>query len=366
MNFDKTFLKKLLLKVTARKRPANAREFYWTCIKDTGYSEPRDYSDYPDYQDYPENNSDYSSDSDEDPYSVFKRVSSRSSGSSGSRASEYYEAPGVLGVSESQQMSISDQYGFNRTFIEPLSNNLTTSSGNRLSEINTWINVSQEETELKKVIEKIDQALNSLGLSDQVNIRRFAVNMYWNIMLYYKKNTLGLSQNKGNLKNGYITLVIYYSLNYFKRNVGIEQVVRVTPDSRLNYIPKAKKNIKQIFLKSPNYSFLNAEFSENISSECNNLIKILPNNIQVIINKIIEHLGSTTNIAAVIYYVTSVPLSKGGILQKRLVLENNKKITTEFLINKCGKIAPATLSKIVNNIINFYNNNPLIKAELMN
>jgi hypothetical protein len=263
-------------------------------------------------------------------------------------------------------MSISDQYGFNRTFIEPLSNNLTTSSGNRLSEINTWISVSQEETELKKVIEKIDQALNSLGLSDQVNIRRFAVNMYWNIMLYYKKNTLGLSQNKGNLKNGYITLVIYYSLNYFKRNVGIEQIVRVTPDSRLNYIPKAKKNIKQIFLKSPNYSFLNTEFSENISSECNNLIKILPNNIQVIINKINEHLSNNTNIAAIIYYVTSVPLSKGGILQKRLVLENNKKITTEFLINKCGKIAPATLSKIVNNIINFYNNNPLIKAELMN
>ena len=359
---EKQLYKNLLKKATFRKKDYVAREYYWNCIKNTGYS--LNENEYP--LNPPENNSNYES---EDPYDVFKTMEGRTPVQANKPEYTEYSSRENVGVAESRQMYMADEYGFNRTFIEPLDNNGITSSGNRLSELDTWINVSSEETEFKKIVKLIEEVLNVLNTSENLLIRKFAMNMYWNILQYYKTNTLKLPLNKGNLRLGYIVLVIYYAFVYFKKPISTESIIRVVPNSRINYIPDAKKYIKQIFLKSPNYSFLNAEFSENISSECNNLIKTLPNNIQVIINKINEHFGSTgttIHIAAVIYYVTSVPLSKGGILQKRLVLENNKKITTEFLINKCGKIAPATLSKIVNNIINFYNNNPLIKAELMN
>ena len=138
MDFDKEFLSRLLKKATLRKSPARAREFYWDCIKNLGYSDQPVLVDYSEIEE------------PEDPYAVFKQMESGTQDTLPMNR-EYYSPP-VLGVAESQQMSISDQYGFNRTFIGPLESSFTTSSGNRLSEINKWINVSNEETELKKVI----------------------------------------------------------------------------------------------------------------------------------------------------------------------------------------------------------------------
>jgi len=358
MDFDKEFLSRLLKKATVRKSPARAREFYWDCIKNLGYSNQPVLTDYPEI--------DYSE--PEDPYAVFKQMESNAPLVPNR---EYYSPP-VLGVAESQQMSISDQYGFNRTFIGPLESSFTTSSGNRLSEINKWINVSNEETELKKVIEIIDQVLNGLGLSELLNIRRLSINMYWNIMQYYKTNSLGLTINKGSLKLGYITMVIYYSLVYFKRNVTTESIVRFIPDASISYLPRAKKNIMLIFKESPNYSFILGTNTNNNT----NIIGVLPPNVQRIINKVKNDLSqsiqtplSNIQIAACIYFVTSVPLSKGGIFQTRLRITdgNNSeiKITTRLLMDKYGNFAPATLTKNVNAIITFYKNNPDLKNELL-
>jgi len=365
MDFDKEFLSRLLKKATLRKSPARAREFYWDCIKTLGYS------DQPVFREYSE------IEESEDPYDVFKQMESGTTDTQTLPMNREYYAPPVLGVAEGQQMSVSDQYGFNRTFIGPLDSSFTTSSGNRLSEINNWINVSNEETELKRVIEIIDQVLNGLGLSELLNIRRFSINMYWNIMQYYKTNSLGLTINKGTLKLGYITMVIYYSLVYFKKNFTIESIVRFIPDANISYVPRAKKNIMLIFRESPNYSFIlgnNSEFSEN-SGTCNKIIEMLPPNVQRIINKVKNDLSeniqrplSNIQIAACIYFVTSVPSGKGGIFQTRLkVIDNNNseiKITTEFLMSRCGNFAPATLTKNVNAIISFYKNNPDLKNEL--
>ena len=359
MDFDKQFLSRLLKKATLRKSPARAREFYWDCIKNLGYSNQPVFTDYSEIEE------------PEDPYAVFKQMESNAPLVSNR---EYYSPP-VLGVAESQQMSISDQYGFNRTFIGPLESSFTTSSGNRLSEINKWINVSNEETELKKVIEIIDQVLNGLGLSELLNIRRLSINMYWNIMQYYKTNSLGLTINKGSLKLGYITMVIYYSLVYFKRNVTTESIVRFIPDASISYLPRAKKNIMLIFRESPNYSFIYSEFSENFGT-CNKIIGLFPPNVQRIINKVKNDLSqniqrplSNIQIAACIYFVTSVPMSKGGIFQTRLRIINSSnseiKITTDFLMDRCGNFAPATLTKNVNAIITFYKDNPDLKNELL-
>lgn len=78
---------------------------------------------------------------------------------------------------------------------------------------------------------------------------------------------------------------------------------------------------------------------------------------------------SNIQIAACIYFVTSIPMSKGGIFQTRLRIINSSnseiKITTQFLMDKCGNFAPATLTKNVNAIITFYKNNPDLKNELV-
>jgi len=349
-SITKDFLKQLLLKQTARKSPAKAREFYWNCIVSSGYSAERESTEDQEYD-------------EDDPYSIFQlqNVSVQQGGNV-----DYYSQK-TLGVTESQQMSISDQYGFNRTFIAPLDNNAVTSSGNRLSELNTWISVSPEETQLKKVAEIIDEVLNGLRLNESTNVRRLAINMYWNIMQYYSTNSLNLSINKGYLKIGYITLVIYYALKYFKYSINIESVVKLVPDARLSYIPKAKKNIQLIFKESPNYSFVNSEFLEN--SACDNITKLLPNNINVLIenvkrdlieSRIFNYPLSTIQNAACIYYVTSVPLNKGGKLQKRLEITDpvtlqTTKITIEYLASKCGgNFTSPTLAKYVSSIINYY------------
>jgi hypothetical protein len=130
-----------------------------------------------------------------------------------------------------------------------------------------------------------------------------------------------------------------------------------------------------IFRESPNYSFLYSEFSENYGT-CNKIIETLPNNVQRIINKVkndfsqnIQRPLSNVQIAACIYFVTSVPMSKGGIFQTRLkVVDGNNseiKITTGLLMEKCGNFASATLTKNVNAVITFYKNNPDLKNELV-
>ena len=224
---EKQLYKNLLKKATFRKKDYVAREYYWNCIKNTGYS--LNENEYP--LNLPENNSNYES---EDPYDVFKTMEGRTPVQANKPEYTEYSSRENVGVAESRQMYMADEYGFNRTFIEPLDNNGITSSGNRLSELDTWINVSSEETEFKKIVKLIEEVLNVLNTSENLLIRKFAMNMYWNILQYYKTNTLKLPLNKGNLRLGYIVLVIYYAFVYFKKPISTESIIRVVPNSRIN------------------------------------------------------------------------------------------------------------------------------------
>jgi hypothetical protein len=115
---------------------------------------------------------------------------------------------------------------------------------------------------LKKVGEIIENSLNALKVYDNPNIFKTALNMYYNIMEYYKTNTLRLNVNKGNLKKGYILLCIYYSLMYYKQLISKEKLVRSIPDYNISYLPIANKNILRIFENVHGYEFMFAQDQE--------------------------------------------------------------------------------------------------------
>jgi hypothetical protein len=375
--FTDSFIRTQLLNSTKRMIPKNARLFYWNCIQSTGYSDQNRDS-------IPEDSQDSDSD-DSDEYKYFEKPKSISIERCSVCQTELtpgkdcmycsmYNTP--VGYQESQQMSPSSIFGFNRTFIGPMSDS-TTNSGNRLSEIQKWVTISPEESELKVISDQIDYAINALGLSDQDKIRKTAINMYWNIMKYYSSgNILLLPINKGNLKKGYIAMVVWYSLEYYGKNVSRDRLIRVIPDSRLSFLPDAEKNILIIFKNAPGYEFL---FNPREYSNLCNFVGILPDNIVNKINQvktdminanIFERVPSKIQIAACIYYVSSILYGKGGILQKRLEIiipqsGLKSKITIQLLSDNCGPFAAATLAKITDNIVNFYGKNSILRNNLI-
>jgi hypothetical protein len=70
-------------------------------------------------------------------------------------------------------------------------------------------------------------------------------------------------------------------------------------------------------------------------------------------------------IAACIYFVTSLSISKGGISQKRKMVSINgiqKNITIQMLEERCRGFSGATLSKTVDLIVGFYSTNPRLRT----
>ena len=118
--FTNEFYKTLLKNATRRKKDANARLFYWNCIKDFGYSADSNLQD---------SGSDQNSETEEDLYSYFnipKNISERCIVCNSEilpnkecavckEYSQGYSRP--VGFQESQNMTSSNIYGFNRTFI---------------------------------------------------------------------------------------------------------------------------------------------------------------------------------------------------------------------------------------------------------
>lgn len=352
------FMKNLLLNKTSRKRFANAQKFYWDCIFQHGYSEStsREYSDS-------EQESEF-----EDEYSQFKQMC-KSCGSEVSlgkecklcnKVTDYSDYKSeVLGFQESQHIRAGNIYGFNRTFIGPYDDSVT-GTGNRLSEIQRWVTVDPQETELKKISEIFEDSINAMGLSENESILRTAVNMYFNIMNYYDSNPLKLPSLRGDLKKGYIILCLYYSMLANKLNISIERIVRFIPDARLSYIPKANEYILKIFENAQGYSFLSKNDEPAVIRTLCGLINILPKNVIKNINKVKMDMSevfgevlSPIQIAACIYYITttiapkrlSIVIPETGVVSK---------ITVDFLSSKCGSFSAGTLAKNVRMIENFY------------
>jgi hypothetical protein len=361
--FTNDFIKNQLLQATSRKRFFNAKKFYWDCILSYG-------DKYYDSKLKPESESD----TEEDLYRFFEQpeeetvqkfcesCGSKLNPDEGCKICNLYASSIPLGYKESENITKGNIYGFNRTFIGPLGD-ASTKSGNRLSELQTWVTADPKEMELKAVSEIIEGSLEFLGLGDSEQIRKTAINMYFNIMGYYSAgNELHLGANKGDLKKGYILYCIYFSLVYNKKQISIEKVLRSIRESRSSYLPQAKENILKIFQNVPGYEFLVISQEPLYVTNLCNLMNLLPRNIITSIIKVKNDLiGSglfpnelnSVQIAACIYYVCN------DMQQKRLEIilpETGKtsKITQSLLSSKCGSFAPATLTKQVNIIHSFY------------
>jgi hypothetical protein len=369
--FSNEFMKTLLLNKTKRQRFANAQKFYWNCIRDNGYSDLQ--------QDQSTNES-----SDElDEYSDFipketdtidkfcERCNSELSSSQQCKICNIYSSflsnkniarTTAPGFQESQNATSVNVYGFNRTFIGPYDDS-STKSGNRLSEIQTWVTVEPKEMELKKVHDIFESSLNGLGIGDNDRVLKTAVNMYFNLLTYYESNELDLPSMRGDLKRGYIILCLYYALIANKINISRERLIRFIPDARLSYLPKADIYIHKIFENAPGYSFLISGSEPIVVTNLCGLISSLPKSIVRDIQKVKKDLYETfgkvfsgIQIAACIYYVCS------KIQQKRLTItvpETGKqsKITVE-LLSRCGSFSPGTLAKNVKVIEDFYIRHP--------
>ena len=170
------------------------------------------------------------------------------------------------------------------------------------------------------------------------------MNYYIDILSYYKENPDNLKSIHGSLKKGYIALCVYYALLYIKINITKESLVEYFRYS-LSDLFEANKNMKRILKLPPTKNielcgmknFLNENFETGVI-----------NQIQKIIGDL--SLSNPKYIAAAVYYVTSVPISKGGIYSKKLKTKNGDYLTLEFISTFC-KVVPSTISSAVKEII---------------
>ena len=361
--FSNEFMKTLLLNKTKRQRFANAQRFYWSCIRDQGYSvnsiEQIEYNEY---------SSPGISDNEE---TLCERCSSQLISGEQCKICGIYssflsnvniEKRTAPGFQESQNISAGNIYGFNRTFIGPYDDS-STKAGNRLSEIQSWVTVDPKEMELKKIYDIFESSLNGIGIGDNDRVLKTAVNMYFNLLSYYESNDLGLPSMRGDLKRGYIILCLYYALVANKINISRERLIRFIPGARLSYLPKADTYIHKIFENAPGYSFLISETEPIVVTNLCGLISSLPKSIVRDIEKVKRDLSQTfgkvfsgIQIAACIYYVCS------KLQQKRITItipESGKqsKVTVE-LLSRCGSFSPGTLAKNVKVIEDFYMTHP--------
>ena len=107
--------------------------------------------------------------------------------------------------------------------------------------------ITYEETELGKVNEIMDTALNEMfkeNFSINVeSIKNVSMNYYLDILEYYKTNLDSLKKNYGSLKKGYIALCVYYAI---ASPIDKESLARYFKYPISDFF-EAEKNMKIIF-----------------------------------------------------------------------------------------------------------------------
>jgi hypothetical protein len=211
--------------------------------------------------------------------------------------------------------------------------------------------ITYAETEMGKISEIMDTALNEMfkeNFSINVEfIKNTAMNYYIDILDYYRTNKDSFKKNYGSLKKGYIAMCVYYAI---PGAIDKETLARYFKYSVSDFF-EAKKNMKIIFKNKLQKKPL----------ELCGMKKVLLENFDISvlesIQKVIEEIPvkNQKNIAAAIYFVTSIPIAKGGIYPKKLKLKNGDYLTLDFISKFC-KIVPSTISSAKDEIIFFYKN----------
>jgi len=230
---------------------------------------------------------------------------------------------------------------FTQIFIEP---------GTKLAEIATR-GISYDETQYSKVREKLDCVLSKLTQEyndiDVDNVLKTSMNIYLNIMLYYKDNKLGFQMNKGSLKRGYIFLCLWYSLVYHRYQIERDSIVCMS-DIQYRDIPEAEKNIKRLFENNPKYSFI---YSEN--GDCLGLFDILLKscNGKKMVELVKEYQSrfpkSKQYTYAIVYYLYNQHFDS----RVKITRDNSEQfVTYDFLNTFCGSFASQTIRKLITQI----------------
>lgn len=323
-DFNKSLFKKKLLEATKKMRnPAKIREFYWNCIQSHGYSvsnkkiesreenEVNDYINYNDLSEYQE--SDY--------YYCKQCNTELNPGDICGFCESSYFVNNTISYSESQQMTNSNLYTSNKTFIENIS-----ASSDRISNLNTWINSNSEDTAFMKTVGVIRELVHDLKIPNDEQVFKVAINTYYII----KNENTNFRKPSGSLLRGYIVLCVFYAIissNNFKK---ITDIIPYLQSCTLADIPEALRNIKMIFNFNTISDNQKITISPELQNEFNELLSTLKNNGVFNFNNYAQK-------AAVKYY----------ILKK-----NGKKVSYSELSNNETSVASIrTNVNIINNFI---------------
>jgi len=266
-------------------------------------------------------------------------------------------------IQEQSQVSV-DPYGFNRTFIGV---NYTGGGGggnyiaNKLSELQKR-GITYEETQFTKVKETMESIILEYlqnKMNNQIEIEKIlqtALNIYLNILIYYKQNPFGFSEIKASLKNGYIFLCIFYSFIYNNIYVTIPSLMDHAGKIRLRDLPIAERNMKMIFNGIKGYSFMERSVTINPKNVFNKTVNIdhkqFLHDISKILQETQEFIPNTSlGVYSVVYFICNYYYSF------KVKLEYNETLTlvTYDLLNAIYEpFSSATVRKLTDQLRTFY------------
>ena len=216
---------------------------------------------------------------------------------------------------------------FSRTYIED--------PDSRLSELQRR-GISSEESEFNKIKEIFETVLNRIGKDYEIvnieNVKRYALDMYKEIMKYYKRadRDLKIKSNSKGIKRGYMAMVIYYSLLNYSIYLSKEEVIEYfNGEVQQSDLYNSSKYLDIIFKNLPKIN----PYLFNLCGLKGQLEKETIQQINIVIEKLPEK--NTKNIAAAIYYICSLPISKGGINKTKIKTKKGKLITLDLLSESC-------------------------------
>ena len=151
---------------------------------------------------------------------------------------------------------------------------------------------------------------------------------------------------------------------FSKNNISGLNKILLQQTNNQNISRESKQEMINILIRNMKIIFKNKLQKKSIEL-CGMKKVLLENfdeNVLESIQKVIRDIPvkNPKNIAAAIYFIISIPISKGGIFSKKLKLKNGDYLTLEFISKFC-KIVPSTISSAKDEIIYFYKNNPGLK-----
>ena len=249
-------------------------------------------------------------------------------------------------IQEQSQTTV-DPYGFNRTFID--ANNYIGDKLNLLQKRG----ITYDETQFIKVKESMESIilnfLQGKTDTDPEKVLQTALNIYLNILVYYKQNPYSFTENKASLKNGYIFLCVFYSFVYNNVYVTVPSLMDHAGKIRLRDLPTAQRNIKMIFNGVKGYTFMENKLTINPKNVFNKTVNIDHNKFLDDIGKILEQTQESTSLGiySIVYFVANyyypfkVKLLFNGILTS---------VTYDFLNEIYEPFSSPTVRKVTDQL----------------